>query len=836
MVSAANVLGLVTRNRANAGRFFVNSTVPAVLAVMVLMIVSGGWAGLGGSSLPTTAGTTAQASLSTGIDILPLSSATPISPEFWGINLEPTRPFNVSDAHALATTPVTYIRYPGGVTADEMNYTSGIITNATGVASHAATPPGNFTKSCEAIRCHAIFDLPAEIARPATAAYYVSYVEHTLGFTPSYWEIGNTPSAWNHYDQPWSTWATAPKSKVTIPEYTSLLLNFTAAVRAVDPTTPIIAPAIGQGTSNGIPTCSTWCGPVVASDGANLSGVPVHSYVADLVPADTSLPSYFSRLTTSLYALPTVVPTYRAIIAHNFSGTLPLFLDEVGVVNSFTGSQETFGNYTKQLYGGLFQAAEVTQLLALDVANVDWFAWASTSGFGWYGLGGGPWSPTGQVFQTFMTQLYGQYDPTTVLGSSTLYAAATTDGTNLSLLVVNVNTTGSFSFPLGALFSGKVNETSWAVGSKITVYPPAANTTATDLPLSVSVWRGHGIGSASAKYSVTFTESGLSTGTSWSVTLNGNLESSTGTSISFSEPDGAYSYSVGSVSGYTSSPSSGTVTVNGVPVGVPITFTAATLAVTVSPTQGPVGSTVTVSGTGFAPSTKLKSLVFDSKTIASCTSGSLTAGAQGTYSCTFKVPTGTSGTTVKATNVGGKAATGKFTVTTPKLTVSPVKGAVGSTVTVSGTGFSLSTKLKSLVFDSKTITGLYQRFADGGCQGDFQLHVEGTEWDVWDDGQSDGCGRQDGGRALHGDDGLGVGDARTRAGHVTPSDELAEPERCFRDGGDARSPESEVFAVTGWNSNSRVVGGRPAQTGPAVASSGSLAIPHREPRIAERPH
>jgi len=719
MVSAAIVVELKARNRTVAGRFALTLAVPAVLAVVVLIVTSGVLFGLEGSSLPTTADAGALPSLSTGIQILPLSSATPISPAFWGINVVPTRPFNVSDAHVLATTPVTYIRYPGGVPADEMNYTSGLITNSTGVVTAAAAPPSAFTKSCEAIACHAILDLPAEIDRPATGAYYVSYVEHTLHFTPTYWEIGNTPSAWNHYDQPWSTWAKAPKSQVTIPEYTALLRNYTTALRTVDPTTPIIAPAIGQGMANGITTCSTWCGPVVAADGASLAAVPVHSYVAFLVPADTSLRSYFSRLTTSLFALPTVVPDDRAIIAHNFSGKLPLFLDEVGVVNSFGGSQEAFGNYTKELYGGLFEAAEVTQLLALDLANVDWFDWASADAFGWYGSGSGPWSPIGQVFQTFMTQLYGEYDPTTVLGPTTIYAAATTDGTNLSLLVVNVNTTGSFSFPLSKLFSGAVSETSWAEGSKITVYPPAANTTATVPPLSVSLWRGHGIAPSSSKYTVTFTESGLPSKTSWSVTLNGNLESSTGTSISFTEPNGTYSYSVGSVSGYTSSPSSGKVTVKGVPIGVPITFTVTTLAITVSPTQGPVGSTVTVSGTGFAASTKLTSLVFDSKTITSCTRGSLTANSAGAFSCTFRVPTGTSGTTVKATNKGGATATAKFTVTTPKITVSPTSGKVGSTVTVSGTGFSVSTKLKSLVFDSKTITSCTSGSLTASATGSF---------------------------------------------------------------------------------------------------------------------
>jgi hypothetical protein len=169
-------------------------------------------------------------------------------------------------------------------------------------------------------------------------------------------------------------------------------------------------------------------------------------------------------------------------------------------------------------------------------------------------------------------------------------------------------------------------------------------------------------------YSVEFTESGLRSGLSWSVTLIGNLESTAGMSISFTEPNGTYGYAVGSVSGYTSSPSSGTTPVNGANVTQVITFAPVTIrAIAVSPSRGPAGATVTVSGTGFSVSTKLKSLVFDSKTITSCTSGSLTTGGTGAFSCTFKVPSATSGTTVKATDVGGKTATGKFTVTSAAL-------------------------------------------------------------------------------------------------------------------------------------------------------------------------
>ncbi|MGC8580167.1 MAG: hypothetical protein ACP5MB_08930, partial [bacterium] len=62
---------------------------------------------------------------------------------------------------------------------------------------------------------------------------------------------------------------------------------------------------------------------------------------------------------------------------------------------------------------------------------------------------------------------------------------------------------------------------------------------------------------------VTFTESGLPAGASWSVTLNGTTKSSNSSTIVFQEPIGMYTYTVGSVSGYTISPGSGTINVTG---------------------------------------------------------------------------------------------------------------------------------------------------------------------------------------------------------------------------------------------------------------------------------
>ncbi len=123
-----------------------------------------------------------------------------------------------------------------------------------------------------------------------------------------------------------------------------------------------------------------------------------------------------------------------------------------------------------------------------------------------------------------------------------------------------------------------------------------------------------------------------------------------------------------------------------------LSFTTVSPAITVSPTQGPTGASIQVSGTGFTLSSTA-TLVFGTSSITTCTSGSLTTSATGTFGCTFAVPTGYASTspTITATDVSsGLTATTSFTVTTPGITVSPTSGAMGISVTVSGTGFSVS--------------------------------------------------------------------------------------------------------------------------------------------------
>jgi hypothetical protein len=75
------------------------------------------------------------------------------------------------------------------------------------------------------------------------------------------------------------------------------------------------------------------------------------------------------------------------------------------------------------------------------------------------------------------------------------------------------------------------------------------------------------------RYPLNFVESGLPTGTNWTVSVGGSPESSPGATISFLETNGTYTFAVGSVPGYVASAGSGSVTLAGVNRSVTVTFT-----------------------------------------------------------------------------------------------------------------------------------------------------------------------------------------------------------------------------------------------------------------------
>jgi hypothetical protein len=74
-------------------------------------------------------------------------------------------------------------------------------------------------------------------------------------------------------------------------------------------------------------------------------------------------------------------------------------------------------------------------------------------------------------------------------------------------------------------------------------------------------------------FGVSFVETGLARGTSWSVTLAGLTDSSSTGTVEFNETNGSFAYRVGSVAGYTASPASGSVQVMGSAESVGVEFT-----------------------------------------------------------------------------------------------------------------------------------------------------------------------------------------------------------------------------------------------------------------------
>jgi hypothetical protein len=102
----------------------------------------------------------------------------------------------------------------------------------------------------------------------------------------------------------------------------------------------------------------------------------------------------------------------------------------------------------------------------------------------------------------------------------------------------------------------------------------------------------------SPPHQVIFVEAGLRPGTSWSATLNGQTESNSSSTISFFEPNGTYSYHIGSVDGYDVSGATGSLSVQGNDVQESVVFSLAEYAVTFVETGLPAGTgwTVTLNG------------------------------------------------------------------------------------------------------------------------------------------------------------------------------------------------------------------------------------------------
>jgi hypothetical protein len=111
--------------------------------------------------------------------------------------------------------------------------------------------------------------------------------------------------------------------------------------------------------------------------------------------------------------------------------------------------------------------------------------------------------------------------------------------------------------------------------------------------IGASITNPIGFSPPAASFAVNYTETGLAPGTLWQVTLNGTtVVASTPNPVVFSELNGTYAFTVGSVRGFAPIPALGSVTVNNSTVSTPIGFSAI-----------PFTYPVTFSESGLAPGT-----------------------------------------------------------------------------------------------------------------------------------------------------------------------------------------------------------------------------------------
>ena len=124
------------------------------------------------------------------------------------------------------------------------------------------------------------------------------------------------------------------------------------------------------------------------------------------------------------------------------------------------------------------------------------------------------------------------------------------------------------------------------------------------------------------------------------------------------------------------------------------TFTVTQPAISISPSTGYKGESLTVSGTGWVPgSLGLVMVQFAGNTLAVATPD-----ASGAFTAAFTVPvTATASNLVGATDINGNTAASKtFLLGDPKITLSPTSGPVGTSVTVTGLGLAPQTGLSAL--------------------------------------------------------------------------------------------------------------------------------------------
>lgn len=351
----------------------------AVLAVVAIVFATLIGLGLyfGTSSTPLTF-PQAPAQLTPG----PASNSTVLPSSLLGVDLRADYSLNGPQGSAVTSAGIHFVRWPGGELADRFDPLadggSGLIYGIDGPSLPGTTMSG-FASWCRSTACSAIITLPGEIDDPAYAASEVNEFVHNLSFSPAYWEIGNEPGLWTHYQLPWVDWAPNQTAPPTPQQYALEVNQYISAIRAVDPFTPILGlPGVGTGETDE----AAWIQATVEENGPNISGVAIHIYPVSSTQANGTLTDFYGSLSSAGGLAARITTDEEAITAACSNCHIPILVDEISV-------ESTPGNSVNSGFPWIpYEAAEIVQGIDANVsAELFWVAqgsypatWVSASG------------------------------------------------------------------------------------------------------------------------------------------------------------------------------------------------------------------------------------------------------------------------------------------------------------------------------------------------------------------------------------------------------------------------------------------------------------------------
>jgi hypothetical protein len=477
------------------------------------------------------------------------------TPNFWAVDVDGlTDSANSVEAALLNDTPIKTLRY-GANWIDGDNWTTGCYYNNNNICSPVQGEPTTFASLCQWLHDQCILGVPAETNNPSAVTAMVHWLATQTSWTPTCWALGNEPDDWTHFNIPWSRWSSDDRSTPTSAQFAADAANLTGAIRHIYPKACIV----GIENNDNVRRTTQWTEAVVDA-APNVTEVAIHSY-----PDNHCTGPYLSTVN-----LTSLARQYEDAVGA--AQGLPVDTQEF---NIGLGQCPAQGTET----AAVMVSASAAQALELGMPQFGYFRFDCPDGLDcMINSTHNILTPVYQLYSQLFTHLdirtvrnvslSGPYNPET-------YAAEGSDNaTDSSLLLSNAATTGSENISLAGVspsnWTGEVYiENTKGVVSRILYEAGMTVSLPPESTMVVKMWAPR-----SSDFPVKFTESGLPSGTNWSVTLNGVTNASTTGAVEFTAPDGSYSFLVGSVSAYSATPPSGIVTVSDGGASQSVTFTA----------------------------------------------------------------------------------------------------------------------------------------------------------------------------------------------------------------------------------------------------------------------